>query len=66
VTPPGVPGDEGQRVLGDEGQRVLGEEEGNLFPPSVRPAFLRLLWIALAVLAVAAGLLITAASGRLP
>jgi hypothetical protein len=58
VTPPGV--------LGDEGQRVLGEEGGNLFPPSVRPAFLRLLWIALAVLAVAAAVVFTAIGGRLP
>jgi hypothetical protein len=57
VTPPGM--------LGDEGQRVLGEKEEDLFPPSVRPAFLRLLWIALAVLAVAAAILITAVSGRL-
>jgi hypothetical protein len=57
VTPPGM--------LGDEGQRVLDEEEGDLFPPSVRPAFLRLLWIALAVLAVAAAILITVISGRL-
>ena len=52
-------------MLGDEGQRVLGEQQRDLFPPSVRPAFLRLLWIALAVLAVAAGLLITAATGML-
>jgi hypothetical protein len=52
-------------MLGDEGQRVLGENEEDLFPPSVRPAFLRLLWIALAVLAVAAAILITAISGRL-
>jgi len=57
VTPPGM--------IGEEGRRVLGEEEQDLFPPGVRPAFLRLLWIALAVLAVAAGLLITAASGML-
>jgi hypothetical protein len=57
VTPPGM--------LGDEGQRVLGENEEDLFPPSVRPVFLRLLWIALAVLAVAAAILITAVSGRL-
>jgi hypothetical protein len=57
VTTPGM--------LGDEGQRVLAQEEPDLFPPSVRPAFLRLLWIALAVLAVAAGLLITAVSGML-
>jgi hypothetical protein len=57
VTPPGM--------LGDEGRRVLGEEERDLFPTGVRPAFLRLLWIALAVLAVAAGFLIAAASGML-
>jgi hypothetical protein len=52
-------------MLGDEGQRVLSEQQLDLFPPSVRPAFLRLLWIALAVLAVAAGLLITTATGML-
>lgn len=57
MSPPGMPG--------DEGRRVLGEQERELFPPSVRPAFLRLLWIALAVLAVAAGLLVSAAAGML-
>jgi hypothetical protein len=50
VTPPGMFGDDDQPVQ-------------DLFPPSVRPAFLRLLWISLAVLAVAAGLLIAAAIG---
>jgi hypothetical protein len=55
MTPPGLLGDEGQRALGGTGQ--------DLFPRSVRPAFLRLLWLALAVLAVVAGLLIAAASG---
>ena len=52
-------------MLGDESEHAPGGQERDLFPPLVRPAFLRLLWIALAVLAVAAAVLITAASGRL-
>jgi hypothetical protein len=51
-------------MLGDEGQRVLERETG-LFPRSVRPAFLRLLWIVLAVLAVLAAVLFTAIGARL-
>ncbi|HEX4060857.1 MAG TPA: hypothetical protein VHY58_07515 [Streptosporangiaceae bacterium] len=50
-------------MFGDERPDGSGDGEYDLFPPSVRPAFLRLLWLALAVLAVAAGLLIAAASG---
>ncbi len=57
MSPPGM--------LGDEGRQVLGGQERELFPLSVRPAFLRLLWIALALLAVAAGLLVSAATGML-
>jgi len=57
VTPPGL--------LGDDGQRALDEQEADLFPGTVRPAFLRLLWIALAVLAALAGLLAAALAGRL-
>lgn len=58
MTPPGL--------LGGEGQRALRDQEPGLFPSTVRPAFMRLLWIALAVLAIAAGFLLTAVAGKLP
>ena len=53
-------------LLGGEGRRALRDHEPGLFPSTVRPPFLRLLWIGLAMLAVAAGFLITALAGRLP
>jgi hypothetical protein len=53
-------------LLGGEGRRALRDYESGLFPDTVRPAFLRLLWIALAVLAIAAGFLLTVLAGRLP
>ena len=53
-------------MLGDEGQHVLAEQEADLFPATVRPAFLRLLWIILAVLAAAGAAVFTALGGRLP
>lgn len=52
MTPPGL--------LGGEGQRALHEHEAQLFPGAIRPVFLRLLWIALAVLAVGTGVLLAA------
>jgi hypothetical protein len=64
MTPPGVPGAPG--LLGDEGQRLLDEQHAHLFPATVRPAFLRLLWVALAVLAVGVVAVIVAIGGRLP
>jgi hypothetical protein len=53
-------------MLGGEGQRLLDDQESGLFPATVRPTFLRLLWIALAVLAIAAGVLLASLAGRLP
>ncbi|HEY2578906.1 MAG TPA: hypothetical protein VGI74_21585 [Streptosporangiaceae bacterium] len=58
---PGPPG-----LLGDEGRRLLNEQRTHLFPVAVRPAFLRLLWAVLAVLAIGAGVVIVAIGGRLP
>jgi hypothetical protein len=52
-------------LIGSEGQRALRDHEADLFPGTIRPVFLRLLWIALAVLAVAAGVLLAAVAGRL-
>lgn len=56
----------GPGLLGGEGQRALGDQESDLFPSTIRPAFLRLLWVTLAVLAVVAGVLLAALAGRLP
>jgi hypothetical protein len=52
-------------LFGDEGRRLLDERQAHLFPPSVRPAFLRLLWVALAVLAIGVTVVIVTIGGRL-
>ena len=52
-------------LFGEEGDRRLAGREDDLFPASVRPPFLRLLWIALLAQAVAAAVLLAALSGRL-
>ncbi|HLX48873.1 MAG TPA: hypothetical protein VKS82_11125 [Streptosporangiaceae bacterium] len=58
MTPPGPRG-----LFGDEGRRLLDEQQAHLFPPSVRPAFLRLLWAALAALAIGVAMVIIAIGG---
>jgi len=45
---------------------VLDGHGPHLFPATVRPAFLRLLWGVLAVLGIAAGIVVAALAGRLP
>jgi hypothetical protein len=57
MTPPGMLGDEGQRALDDQGP--------GLFPATTRPRFLLALWIALAVLAIAGGIVGAALAGKL-
>lgn len=52
-------------MFGDEGQRVLDEHGVRLFPVTVRPVFLRLLWAALAVVAIAGGAVVVGLAGRL-
>ncbi|WP_194904239.1 hypothetical protein [Catenulispora rubra] len=39
-------------LFGDDGQRRLDTERDTLFPPTVRPVFLRLLWAGLVLLTV--------------
>lgn len=52
-------------LFGREGQQHLDAQQDMLFPTTVRPRFLRLLWIALLLLA-AAGTLLAIGTGRLP
>ena len=61
MTPPGLPG-----LFGDEGRHLLDEQRARLFPASVCPAFLRLLWAALALLAFGVAVVIIAIGGWLP
>jgi len=56
----------GGGMFGGEGHRVLDGLGPRLFPATVRPAFLRLLWGVLVVLGIAAGFLVAALAGRLP
>ncbi|GIG90684.1 hypothetical protein Pen02_56200 [Plantactinospora endophytica] len=53
-------------MFGDHGQRVLDDPQADLFPRTVRPRFLGLLWTMLVVLAAVATVLLTAITGRLP
>lgn len=53
-------------MFGPEGQMVLDEHGSGLFPVSVRPPFLRLLWLGLIALAVVLAVVLIAVAGRLP
>ncbi len=55
-------GGTGARMFGDEGQRVLREQGPRLFPVTIRPGFLRLLWTVLGLLAVAAAVVLAEAA----
>lgn len=52
-------------MLGDEGQHALDDQGPGLFPATTRPRFLLALWIALAVLAIAGGIVGAALAGQL-
>jgi hypothetical protein len=64
MTGPGLSGDAG--LFGDEGRRLLDEQHPHLFPATVLPPFRRLLWAALALLAIGVAVVLVAISGRLP
>lgn len=49
-----------------EGSEVLEQLGARLFPATIRPAFFRVLWAALALLGVAAVVVGMAVAGRLP
>lgn len=53
------------RMFGDEGQKVLDDLGPGLFPDSVRPSFLRLLWLVMIVLAVLLAVVLTTVAGKL-
>jgi|GEM_PF-3498424 len=53
-------------MFGDHGRRILDDQRAELFPRTVRPRFLALLWAVLVALAAVAGVLLTTVTGRLP
>lgn len=55
----------GAQMFSDEGQLVLEQHGPELFPISVRPPFLRMLWLGLVALAAVLGLVLAAVAGRL-
>jgi hypothetical protein len=59
--------DEGNKpdLFGPDGYRAMTENADTLFPAAVRPGFLRLLWLALAVAGAAITAAVLAISGRL-
>jgi len=52
-------------LFGEEGERALAEHHTWLVPAAARPAFLRLLWVALLLLGVTAAVIATIIAGGL-
>ena len=52
-------------LFGPEGRDALADHGHDLFPAAVLPPFMRLIWIGLAITAVAAALAVAALAGRL-